>query len=108
MLTVKYGEEPSDVVRKFISHSIYENKHITPEQASLIMENLCSRTKCRIPLNLNPTVINVQGLNSLEVPYHVIPQKAVRDFGNLHRLSVYAMQQVMDQLCTRVPCEPEK
>lgn len=108
MITVKYGEEPSVVVRNFISHSVYEGTIITAEQAGMIMENLCSRTKCRKPLDLNPTSINVQGAGVLQVPYNVVPQAAVRNFGNQHRLSVHSMQQIMDQLCTRVPCEKEK
>jgi hypothetical protein len=108
MITVNYGEEVSTVVKKFISKCIYQGKVITTDQASMIMENLCSRTKCRKPLDLNPTQIEVQGAGVLSVPYNVVPQVAVRNFGNQHRLSVYAMQQIMDQLCTRIPCEAEK
>jgi hypothetical protein len=107
VVKVAFGEEPSTVVRKFISHAVYEGNVINTEQAQMIMDHLCSRTKCRKSLDLSPTTIDVQGAGVLQVPYSVVPQVAIRNFGNEHRLSVYAMQQVMDQLCTMVPCEAE-
>jgi len=107
MITVNYGEDPAQVVRRFISHATYLGQNVTPQQAQMIMDNICSRTKCRQSLDLATTSIEVQGAGILHVPYNMVPQVAIRNFGNEHRLSVYVMQQVMDQLCTMVPCEAE-
>jgi hypothetical protein len=49
-------------------------------------------------------------VGTLVVPYTTIPQQAVRAFGNQHRLSPFAMQQVLNGLnglCSNVPCEAE-
>jgi hypothetical protein len=46
-------------------------------------------------------------VGTLVVPYTTIPQQAVRAFGNQHRLSPFAMQQVLNGLCSKVPCEAE-
>ena len=43
----------------------------------------------------------------LVMPYDAVPQEAVRAFGNEHRLSPHALQQVLNALCEKVPCEAE-
>lgn len=107
-LTVPFGTDPADAVRAFISDQVYEGVTLSPDDAKAVMENLCSRTTCRKPLNLQPTTIPVDGVGVLSAPYDVTPQAAVRDFGNQHRLSIHAMQQVLNGLCNIVKCKAEK
>jgi hypothetical protein len=106
-LTVPFGGEPADAVRSFVSHCAYEGKPVALENAQAIMSNLCSRTACRKALNLAPAELPVQGVGTLVVPHTAVPQQAVRAFGNQHRLSPHMMQQIMNSLCTMVPCEAE-
>ena len=49
----------------------------------------------------------VEGLGRLVCDYTEVPQSCVRAFGNLHRLSVHMMQQVMNALCAKTWCEAE-